>query len=258
MDMAGAARSVAWAQCWDNDEVLGRVKLQVHAAVGLELRKIPSELRRALQLKAKLLPAALKDLDHLHDIPAKKARQEGEGRGGGEVLCVTFSLSPSLSFFSTAALWRHAARSACGGRWIKKEATIFRTSRGGQPSGGGANYRGKCFAATAAARAAGAAAGAAAAAAAADAAADAAAADAAAADAAAAAAASDAATATAAAESWWRPQRTRSWRRWKGWHPAQAGTEPCSWKHEEVNVTVVAMAVAVASVVTVPNRSFLS
>ena len=108
MDMAGAARSVAWAQCWDNDEVLGRVKLQVHAAVGLELRKIPSELRRALQLKAKLLPAALKHLDHLHDIPAKKARQEGEGRGGGEVLCVTFSLSPSLSLFST--IW-----SPCGG-----------------------------------------------------------------------------------------------------------------------------------------------
>ena len=27
MDMASAARSVAWAQCWDNDEVLGRVKL---------------------------------------------------------------------------------------------------------------------------------------------------------------------------------------------------------------------------------------
>lgn len=107
MDMAGAARSVAWAQCWDNDEVLGRVKLQVHAAVGLELRKIPSELRRALQLKAKLLPAALKHLDHLHDIPAKKARQEGEGRGG-EVLCVTFSLSPSLSLFST--IW-----SPCGG-----------------------------------------------------------------------------------------------------------------------------------------------
>jgi hypothetical protein len=109
MDMAGAARSVAWAQCWDNDEVLGRVKLQVHAAVGLELRKIPSELRRALQLKAKLLPAALKHLDHLHDIPAKKARQEGEGRGG-EVLCVTFSLSPSLSLFST--IW-----SPCGGPW---------------------------------------------------------------------------------------------------------------------------------------------
>jgi len=143
-------------------------------------------------------------------------------------------------------------------RWIKKAATIFRTSRGGQPSGGGANYRGKCFAATAAAGAAGAAAGAAAAAAAADAAADAAAADAAAADAAAAAAASNAAIATAAAESWWRQQRTRSWRRWKGWHPAQAGTEPCSWKHQEVNVTAVAMAVAVASVVTVPRRSVLS
>ena len=107
MDMAGAARSVAWAQFWDNGEVLGRVKLQVHAAVGLELRKIPSELRRALQLKAKLLPAALKHLDHLHDTPAKKARQEGEGRGG-EVLCVTFSLSPSLSLFST--IW-----SPCGG-----------------------------------------------------------------------------------------------------------------------------------------------
>jgi hypothetical protein len=99
MDMAGAARSVAWAQCWDNDEVLGRVKLQVHAAVGLELRKIPSELRCALQLKAKLLPAALKHLDHIHDIPAKKARQEGEGRGGGEVLCVTFSLSLPQSLY---------------------------------------------------------------------------------------------------------------------------------------------------------------
>jgi len=47
MGMAGAARSVAWAQFWDNDEILGRVKLQVHTAVGLELRKIPSELRRA-------------------------------------------------------------------------------------------------------------------------------------------------------------------------------------------------------------------
>ena len=67
-------------------QVLGRVKLQVHAAVGLELRKIPSELRRALQLKAKLLPAALKHIDHLRDIPAKKARQEGEGRGGLGVL----------------------------------------------------------------------------------------------------------------------------------------------------------------------------
>ena len=91
-----------------------------------------------------------------------------------------------------------------------------------------------------AAGAAGAAAGAAAAAATANDAADAAAADAAAADAAATAAASDAATATAAAESWWRPQRTRSWRRWKGWH-------------EEVNMTAVAMAVAVESVVTVPR-----
>jgi hypothetical protein len=105
MDMAGAARSTAWAQCWDNDEVLGRVKLQVHAAVGLELGKISSELRRALQLKAKLLPAALKHLGHLHDILAKKARQEGEGRGGGEVLRVTFSLSPSLSLFSTMWPW---------------------------------------------------------------------------------------------------------------------------------------------------------
>ena len=96
MDMAGAARSVPWAQCWDNDEVLGHAKLQVHAAVGLELRKIPSELRRALQLRVNLLPAALKHLGHLHDILAKKARQEGEGRGGGEVLRVTFSLSLSL------------------------------------------------------------------------------------------------------------------------------------------------------------------
>ena len=66
----------------------------------------PNE-RIALQLKAKLLPAALKHLDHLHDLPSKKARQEGEGRGG-EVLCVTFSLSPSLSLFST--IW-----SPCGG-----------------------------------------------------------------------------------------------------------------------------------------------
>jgi hypothetical protein len=47
---------------------------------------------------AKLLPAALKHLDHLHDILGKKARQEGEGRGV-EVLRVTFSLSlsPPLS-----------------------------------------------------------------------------------------------------------------------------------------------------------------
>jgi len=159
---------------------------------------------------------------------------------------LSLSLPPSLS---SVQFGRPVE--ARGGRWIKKAATIFRTSRRGQPSGGGANNRGKCFAATAAAEAAGAAAGAAAAAAAAaaDAAADAAAAD---------AAAADAATATAAAESWWRPQRTRSWRRWKGWHPAQAGTEPCSWKHEEVNVTAAAMAVAVVSVTTVPNRSFLS
>ena len=71
---------MAWAQCWDNDEVLGRVKLQVHAVVGLELRKIPSELRRALQLKVKLLPAALNHLGHLHDILAKKAGRRGEGR----------------------------------------------------------------------------------------------------------------------------------------------------------------------------------
>jgi hypothetical protein len=101
---------VAWAQCWDNDEVLGRVKPQVHAAVGLELRKIPSELRCALQLKAKLLPAALKHLDHLHDIPAKKARQEGEGRGGGEVLRVTFSLSPSLSLSLQCSMAMGCAR----------------------------------------------------------------------------------------------------------------------------------------------------
>ena len=67
----------------------------------------------------------------------------------------------------SAALWRHAARSACGGRWIKKAATIYRTGRGGQPSGGSANYRGKCSAATAAAAAAAAVAAAAAAAAAA-------------------------------------------------------------------------------------------
>jgi hypothetical protein len=105
MDMAGAARSVAWAQCWGNDDVLGRVKLQVNASVGLELRKIPSELRRTLQLKAKLLPTALKHLDHLHDILAKKAWQEGEGRRQGEVLRVTFSLSPSLSLFSTIWPW---------------------------------------------------------------------------------------------------------------------------------------------------------
>ena len=169
--------------------------------------------------------------------------------------CVSLSLCLPPSF-SSVQFGRPVEARRC--RWIKKAATIFRTSRGGQPSGGGANNRGKCFAATAAAEAAGAAAGAAAAAAAADAAADAAAADAAAADAAAAAAASNAAIATAAAESWWRPQRTRSWRRWKGWHPAQAGTEPCSWKHQEVNVTAVAMAVTVASVVTVPRRSVLS
>jgi hypothetical protein len=106
-----------------------------------------------------------------------------------------------------AALWRHAARSACGGRWIKKAATDSLAS------GRGTNYRGKCPATTAAAAVAAGAAFTVAAAVTDAAAADAVAADAAAASAAAAAAA--AATASAAAESWWRPQQTRSWRRWK-------------------------------------------
>ena len=97
MDMAGAARSVAWAQCWDNDEVLGRVKLQVHAAVGLELRKIPSELRRALQLKAKLPPAALKtSATYTTSSPKRQGRKEREGRRGGPA-CHFLSLSLPLS-----------------------------------------------------------------------------------------------------------------------------------------------------------------
>ena len=115
MDMAGAARSVAWAQCWGNDDVLGRVKLQVNASVGLELRKIPSELRRTLQLKAKLLPTALKHLDHLHDILAKKVRQEGEEVGGvlRATLSLSLPLSLSLSFFLSLSLQYNMAM-VCG------------------------------------------------------------------------------------------------------------------------------------------------
>jgi hypothetical protein len=54
----------------------------VHAAVGLELRKIPSELRRALQLKAKLLPAALNtSTTYTTSPPKRQGRKERGGKG---------------------------------------------------------------------------------------------------------------------------------------------------------------------------------
>ena len=60
-----SARAVAWAQLWDSEKTLSFIKLQVHTAVGAELKKIPVELDRALRLKSQLLQASLAYLDIL-------------------------------------------------------------------------------------------------------------------------------------------------------------------------------------------------
>jgi hypothetical protein len=54
MNMAAAAEAVALAKVWDSEEVLANAKAAVHLAVGNELKKIPTELNRALALKAKV------------------------------------------------------------------------------------------------------------------------------------------------------------------------------------------------------------
>jgi hypothetical protein len=54
MDAEATAEALAWAQLWDSSDVLTNLKLQVHTAVGLELKKIPLVKEQALNLKSKV------------------------------------------------------------------------------------------------------------------------------------------------------------------------------------------------------------